>query len=60
MAVASFRLRAGRVEIKNKERKIREELKMREEEQRKNKEEKVSEEEHQARLNKLREIGLLK
>ena len=57
MAVAPLRRRAGRIEIENKERKIKEEIKSSKEN---TKEEKISEEEHQSRLDKLKEIGLLK
>ena len=57
MAVASFRRQAGMTDIKNKERKLREELKTREE----NKEEAtISEEEHNKRLGMLKAMGILK
>lgn len=57
MAVAPLRRRAGMIEIKNKERKIREELEARKQNET---EQEVSEDEHQNRLNKLRELGLIK
>ena len=57
MAVASSRRQAGMTEIRNKERKIKEELKSREE----NKVEvQVSEDEHNKRLEMLKSMGILK
>lgn len=57
MATPSFRQRAGLVEIMNKKRKIDEELKARKEKEEK---EIISEEEHKKRLEKLKEMGLIK
>lgn len=57
MAVASFRRQAGLTEIKNKQRKIREELKSQQECK---VEEVVSEEEHNRRLEMLKSFGILK
>lgn len=57
MAVASSRRQAGMVEIRNKQRKIKEELATRQE----NKVEvQVSEDEHKKRLEMLKNMGILK
>ena len=55
MAVPPSRRRAGKIEIDNKARQIRDELKKREVEKRE-----ITIEEHEERLKKLREIGLIK
>jgi hypothetical protein len=60
MAVAPLRRRAGMIEIKNKERKMREELKTRAEEQGEKPAQAVSEEEHKKRLEMLKSLGILK
>jgi membrane protein insertase Oxa1/YidC/SpoIIIJ len=57
MAVASFRRQAGMNEIKNKEKKIQEELKARQE---KEKPVEISEDEHKKRLELLKSLGILK
>lgn len=57
MAVPPLRRRVGMNEIKEKERKAREELRKR---QKEGKVEDVSKEEHEQRLNLLKEIGVLK
>lgn len=57
MATAPLRRRAGRIEIANKERKLKEELKAREEGKT---ELQVSEEEHKKRLEMLKSLGILK
>ncbi len=58
MAVAPLRRRAGMNEIKNKERKMREELKQNAENQKP--EEPISEDEHNKRLEMLKNLGILK
>ena len=57
MAVAPLRRRAGLIEIKNKEIKVREELKKRGENMKK---QEITPEEHEKRLKLLKEIGVLK
>ena len=57
MATPSFKQRAGLIEIQNKRIKEREEKKKIEEFKKK---EIISEEEHKKRLNKLKELGLIK
>jgi len=57
MAVAPLRRRAGMIEIKNKERKIREELEARKQNKT---EQEVSEEEHKRRMEMLKSMGVLK
>ena len=57
MAVASSRRQAGMVDIKNKERKVQEELKARQENE---KPVEISEEEHNKRLEMLKSMGILK
>lgn len=57
MAVAPLRRRAGMIEIKERERKAREETRKQRESM--NKEE-VTKEEHEERIKKLKEIGLIK
>jgi len=57
MAVAPLRRRAGMIDIKNKERKIREALEARKENE---KPAEVSEEEHNKRLEMLKSLGILK
>ena len=57
MAVPPLRRRVGKIEIDNKERKIKEELNKRLKNEKK---ENITPEEHEARIKKLREIGLLK
>lgn len=58
MAVASFRRVAGMNEIKNKERKAKEELRSRQENEKAV--EPISEEEHKKRLEMLQNMGILK
>lgn len=60
MAVAPLRRRAGRIDILNKERKLKEEIKAREEAQGEKKDVGVSEEEHNQRLAMLKSLGILK
>ena len=55
MATPSFRQRAGRIDIQNKERALKELSK-----KENRKEESISEEEHQRRLLILKQIGVLK
>ncbi len=57
MAIPSFRQRAGAIEIQNKLIKEKEEKKRRE---KVGKKEQISEEEHEKRVKKLKELGLLK
>jgi len=57
MAVVPLKRRVGLIEIKNKERKIQEELKARKNNE---KEEKISEEDHQKRIDLLKKLGLVK
>ncbi|MBS3094647.1 hypothetical protein J4474_03205 [Candidatus Pacearchaeota archaeon] len=57
MATPSYRQRVGLIEIRNKEKKEREEKKKREETKEENV---ISEEEHKKRLDKLKELGLVK
>jgi hypothetical protein len=57
MAVASSRRQAGMVDIKNKERKIQEELRARQENE---KPAEISDEEHNKRLEMLKGLGILK
>jgi hypothetical protein len=60
MAVAPLRRRAGMIDIKNKERKIREELEARKEKNKESEaEQKISEEEHNKRLEMLKGLGLV-
>ena len=56
MAIAPLRRRAGKIEIQNTERKIREELGARKQQR----EEPPSEEEHNKRVELLKSMGLLK
>ena len=59
MVVPSYRHRAGKMEIENKKRQIKQELEEREKEF-KQSQKPISDEEHKLRLEKLKEIGLLK
>lgn len=59
MAVAPLRRRAGMIDIKNKERKIREALEARKEKEGENPTQ-ISEEEHNKRLEMLKSMGILK
>ena len=56
MATASLRRRAGMLEIKNKERKMKEELKNRDSSKQT---EEVSEEEHNKRMEMLKRMGVV-
>ncbi|MDO8460045.1 MAG: hypothetical protein Q7S74_02980 [Nanoarchaeota archaeon] len=56
MAVPSSRRRAGKLEIDNKARQIKEEVKKREA----SNEEKITQEEHEARMKILKDLGLVK
>lgn len=60
MAVAPLRRRAGMTEIKNKERKMREELAARQAAEGDKSAEPISEEEHKKRLEMLKSLGVLK
>lgn len=60
MAVAPLRRRAGMIDIKNKERKLKEELRAREEEKGVKEEISISEDEHKKRLEMLKSLGILK
>jgi hypothetical protein len=57
MAVPPSRRNAGKIDIANKERKIREELKARED---KKNEKPISEEEHNKRMELLKNLGFIK
>ncbi len=57
MAVAPLRRRAGKTDIDNRQRKTREELKKRQE---KEKKAEITPEDHEERMEKLRELGLIK
>ena len=57
MAVPPLRRRAGMIEIKDKERKSREEAKKKRDSMKK---EEITPEEHEERVKKLKELGLIK
>jgi len=59
MVVPSYRHRAGKVAIENRQRQIKEEQKKLEDNFKQN-QKPVSKEEHEGRLKKLKELGLLK
>lgn len=60
MAVASFKRRAGMTEIRNKQRKIEEQVKAIKEAQSEKPAEEISQEEHAKRLEMLKNLGLFK
>lgn len=55
MATPSYRQRVGKIEIDNKERELRKKT-----QENKLKEQPITEEEHRKRVEKLKELGLLK